>query len=162
MKKRCCLAILVLVISVLFLPFTFSGPSDNWAECSSDLPAHPAKYTIGEKIGSDCCAGTSASKGWTTSPLAENLYSCADSLDNDCDVNTDCADTDCNSRVCGTQTRTCTLDENPSCDLATGDIYADTGTDKTCNRLCASGACGSCTPVCDRYVKADCTNTCSG
>ncbi len=67
-------------------------------------------------------------------------------------------------QACGTTTRICTAGSNRYCDVASGDIYADTDTDKTCSNGCSGGSCVACTPApCDTtYLAADCSDTCTG
>jgi len=143
--------------------------NDNYCDSGMTRVGTPATCTLGGNDCSDSANGAdgiagNADDGAAINPgISENTNAlCSNGVDNDCDGNADCADSGCNSKVCGTQSITCTVDQNPSCNTATGDIYADTDTDKTCDKLCGSGVCSSCTPVCDRYLKADCVDTCTG
>jgi hypothetical protein len=94
MKKRY-LAITLLVMFLLFLPFTFSGPSDVWLQCTSGYSGPNPKIT---DITQNYCCTKAASPFWSTccdndndaygSPASSGCtYSTLDCVD----VNSDCS-----------------------------------------------------------------------
>jgi|GEM_PF-1743636 len=81
----------------------------EWSQCTDSA--------ISTKVGGVCCAGTTGSSDWTvlSQVKTEDKYSCNDGLDNDCDGNPDCADSDCAKKkgpggatCCKTATSDCT------------------------------------------------------
>ena len=119
--------------------------------------------THGETTDVYICAGTSSSQAWTTTPLAENQYSCSDGYDNDGDGNIDCMDTNCEGLTNGAGLTCCSSGGQTACDsLATScSSFTACVNDNTKRGTSQTYTC-SASKTCTANTPIPCDNSCGG